>query len=131
MPIGGPTIALWDLPAAPTWAGVILVAVVILYRLVIDRFAFRSLQQQVSDLETQLVAVNDKVAELEERYDEQRGLKHKALNDVAKTVMALDLVQRLAQECTCHVLDPLTEIIARLVSELSTISRRADRLEDL
>ena len=66
---------------------------------------------------------------LEEKYDEERGQKHKAYNDVARTTMALDLVQRLAKECQCGVLSPLEQIIARLVAELETLPHR--RFDDL
>jgi hypothetical protein len=37
--------------------------------------------------------------------------------------MALDLVERLAKNCTCGALEPLNEIISRLVHELSTLAR--------
>lgn len=82
------------------------------------------LWRQIQDLRTDVHDLQAHIADLEERYDEQRGAKHKALNDVAKTVMALDLVQRLSEECTCNVLAPLQEIISRLVAELKTYPGR-------
>ena len=85
------------------------------------------LMRHITDLREDVERLEDHVANLERQYDEARGQKHKALNDVAKTVMALDLVQRLAAECTCGVLAPLEEIIERLVLDLQTVpSRRHD-----
>ena len=65
-----------------------------------------------------------RVDDLEEKYDLERSLKHKAYNDVARTVMALDLVQRLAEECQCGVLSPLELVIGRLIEELETMPQR-------
>lgn len=62
-----------------------------------------------------------RVDSLEDKYDLERGLKHKAYNDVARTKMALDLVRRLAEECSCGVLSPLDEVIGRLMDELETM----------
>lgn len=72
----------------------------------------------------QIRDLTKRVDSLEEKYDHERGLKHKAYNDVARTVMALDLVQRLAAECKCGVLSPLEQVIARLVLELETMPHR-------
>jgi hypothetical protein len=118
-------LALFDLPSAPTAAGVLLASIVILYRLITDRVA---LGGQIRGLGEEVSSLTDKVDNLEALYDQERGAKHKAYNDVARTVMALGLVQRLAQGCSCHVLDPLTEIIDRLVLELESPANR--RLND-
>lgn len=80
------------------------------------------LVRQIRDLTT-------RVNSLEEKYDEERGLKHKAYNDVARTTMALDLVRTLARECTCNVLGPLPEIIDRVMDELETLHHAAVTIE--
>lgn len=82
------------------------------------------LWRQIQDLREDVETLQAHVDRLEVRYDEERGAKHKALNDVAKTTMALDLVQRLAEQCTCNALAPLHEIIERLVAELATYPGR-------
>jgi hypothetical protein len=71
----------------------------------------------------EITELNARVAKLEAQYDQERRDKHQARNDLAKAVMALELVRRLAAECTCGVLSPLSEIIDRLAAELSTLSR--------
>lgn len=75
----------------------------------------------------QIRDLTERVNKLEEKYDLERATKHKAFNDVARSVMALDLVRRLAEQCTCGVLDPLTEIIDRMFLEFETLqhNRRA------
>jgi hypothetical protein len=86
------------------------------------------LQRQIEDLRDDVDNLMRKLSVLEHEYDRERGLKHRALNDVARTVMALDLVRRLAQECTCNVLAPVVEIVDRLTVELETVGvhRRYD-----
>lgn len=87
------------------------------------------LWRQITDLRADVNRLVGQIAELEEKYDEERGQKHKAFNDVARTVMALELVRRLAKECTCGVLAPVGEIIERLFTELETAAQR--RHDDL
>lgn len=82
------------------------------------------LVRQIRDLRKDVADLRDDLNDLETKYDEERGLKHKAYNDVARTTMALDLVQRLARECECGVLSPLQEVIGRLVTELETMPHR-------
>ena len=117
-----------------TAVGVLALAVVVGYWLLRDRSAFLTQHEEISSLRKALIAqserhavdvasLNAKLDVITRQYDDQRAAKHKANNDVAKTVMALDLVQRLARECSCGVLDPLTEIVDRLVAELSSITR--------
>ena len=82
------------------------------------------LWRQITDLRADVLSLNDKIDAIEAKYDEERGLKHKAYNDVSRTVMALELVQRLAVECKCGVLSPLEQVVAKLVSELETLRHR-------
>jgi hypothetical protein len=82
------------------------------------------LWNQIKDLRRDVARLRDDVVRIEGKYDEERGRKHKAFNDVARATMALELVRRLAETCTCGVLDPLTEIIERLFAEMETISLR-------
>lgn len=83
------------------------------------------LWRQIKDLRKDVATLEGKVEKIEARYDEERGLKHKAYNDVARTTMALDLVRSLARECTCNVLGPLPEIIDRVMDELETLHHKA------
>lgn len=86
------------------------------------------LMQQISDLRKDVANLTKHVEDLESLYDQERGAKHKARNDVARTVMALELVRRLARECTCGVLGPVIEIIDRMFAELEAdvFQRRFD-----
>src|SRR5437899_11444442 len=99
-----PLFAWLDVVAAPTAAGVTTVIVVVAYRLIIDRSAVKS---ELKNLTGQVKTLSDKVNHLEVLYDEQRGLKHQAFNDVARALTALELVRRLARDFTCEVLAPL------------------------
>lgn len=84
------------------------------------------LWQQIKDLRSDVAALQKHVGDLEERYDQQRSLKHQALQDVTKTVMALELVRRLAAQCSCGVLTPVVEIIERMMNELTPYRRHDD-----
>lgn len=80
--------------------------------------------RQISDLRNDVNTLTRHVSDLEAKYDDERSLKHKAYNDVARTVMALDLVRRLAAQCTCGALEPVIEIIERMSTELETMQKR-------
>lgn len=84
------------------------------------------LWRQIKDLREDVIHLHDKIEELEKKYDGERSLKHKAFNDVARAVMALELVQRLAAACTCRVLAPLEEILKQLAEEFEIPHRRHD-----
>jgi hypothetical protein len=80
--------------------------------------------QQISDLRTDVDHLEAKLSELEHLYDQERGLKHKAFNDVARASMALEMVRRLAAQCTCGVLEPLVEIVNRMTVEFESMRHR-------
>lgn len=82
------------------------------------------LMRQITDLRQDVDMLRTKLSRIEALYDEQRSMKHKAYNDVARAVMALDLVRRLAVECQCGVLSPLQQVIDRLLEELETTPNR-------
>lgn len=111
-------LATFGFPTVATWAGVAGVALILLYRIVTDRSAFRDLKHEVDELRAH-------VEDLDHKYQVERSMKHKSRNDVARTVMALELVRRLGKDCTCGVLDPLMEIIDRLFAELETVHTAA------
>ena len=128
----------FNLPEAPTALGVVALVVVIGY-LLLNGYS-RTLRSEITDLRDALdrqskqhradmAHVNKKIEELEEENVRQRSMKHKVSGDLAKTVIALALVQRLARECTCNVLSPLKDIIERLLDELETSADR--RYDDL
>jgi hypothetical protein len=80
--------------------------------------------RQITDLRTDVDHLQRKLGQLEELYDQERGLKHKAFNDVARASMALEMVRRLAVQCTCGVLEPLIEIVNRMTDEFETMRHR-------
>ena len=82
------------------------------------------LMRQISDLRDDVADLREQITEIERKYDQERGDKHKARNDVARSVMALELVRRLAKQCTCGVLEPVIEIIDRLFAEFETLANR-------
>lgn len=123
---------IFGLPAAPTAAFVVALGLVLLYLLWRDSSPVRALQQEVVELRRSLndqaarhardiAEVNLKMKALEDENMRQRSAKHKVTGDLAKTVIALDLVKNLAQRCTCGALHPLREIIDRLLDELDTL----------
>lgn len=87
------------------------------------------LMRQITDLRDDVDRLEKHLENLEVKYNEERGLKHKARNDVARTVMALELVRRLAAECTCGVLAPVIEIIDRMFAEI--LVEPARRVDDV
>lgn len=110
------------IPSAPTALGVLALVIVIAYKLISDR---RAVMSEIGTLRGQVTTLDRKLTALEVQYDEQRGLKHKANNDVARCVLALDLTQRLVRDCSCGALGPLVEIIDRLFAELETLAHPA------
>lgn len=131
---------LWGIPTAPTILFVAVVVIIILWLLWRDTAPVRSLQREVDGLRKSLAlqskrhtddmaAIRKKMGELEDENVRQRSLKHKATGDLAKAVIALDLVRRLADECVCErqPLAPLRDIITRLFDEMEMeANRRAD-----
>lgn len=68
--------------------------------LLLDKSAVGELRRDLTDLRL-------KVDRLEHELNEQRGLKHKALSDLAVARGVLHMVKQLAQECTCGALHPI------------------------
>lgn len=114
-------LALLDAPITWTVSGAVGVALVVLYRIITDRSAVNS---ELEVLKRQISELSQHVARLEALYDEQRGLKHQAFNDVARALTALELVRGMAEECTCGALGNLPPIIERVLVEMET-SRRS------
>lgn len=111
-------------PSAPTTYSVLFLAVLVTFKLLWDR---RAVTSEIRTLTTQVNSLSTKVAKLEVQYDDERSLKHKANNDLARCVLALDLVQRLALKCTDGALDPLQDILNHLWAELETMAHPARR----
>lgn len=99
-----------QLPVVGGTAAVVVIVIVGLFRWLV--------QNDLSLLRQQVTEQSARIAHLEVLYDEQRTDKHRAITDLASTLIALQLVRRLAQECTCKVLAPLEEIIDKLVDEV-------------
>ena len=123
-----------DVPITATASGAVGIGLILLYKLITDRSAINAqieaMQHQIETLERELAAQGVHLAQVEGLYDEQRGLKHQAFNDVARALTALELVKRLATECTCGVLTPLASIIERILDEMETVRRRRLGLHD-
>jgi uncharacterized protein (DUF3084 family) len=117
----------FEWPIISTGFGVAGLAIIVGYKLIIDRSATKS---ELESLREQIHELRTHVHTIEQLYDEQRSDKHKARNDTARALTALELVRRLARECTCGALTPLTEIIDRILDEMETLPRRARLRED-
>ena len=96
-------------------AGLVVIAGVI-------RFFFSD-TSQVDLLRNEVAELRERQAVLEAEINEQRTLKHAVNADLAKAVMALEVVRRLAQNCTCNALESVEEIVDELLNELSTLRR--------
>jgi hypothetical protein len=100
------------------WAvggGVALMALVSLIRWLLGD------NSQVSLLRDEVADLRERQAVMETEIREQRSLKHGLSGDLAKAVMALEVVRRLAQNCSCGALDSIEEIVDQLLNELSAI----------
>lgn len=106
------TAAIFGLPEAPTVLFIVALLIVVGYLLL--RAYSRNQQVEIDGLRVAVKELNTKVDRLDAKYDEQRSLKHKALNDLAKSRLALDIVRRLQAECSCGALDPLAQILNNL-----------------
>lgn len=78
------------------------------------------LMRQITDLREDVDRNTKELAEVRLELSRARSEKHKARNDLARSLMALEVVRRLAEECTCGVLSPVIEIIERLFNELES-----------
>jgi hypothetical protein len=116
----------FEWPIIGSGFGVIGLALVVGYKLITDHTATKS---QIGTLQDEVTDLRAHVLRIEKLYDEQRGQKHQAFNDVARALTALELVRQLAHDCTCGALTRLTDIIDRILDEMET-SRRARLRED-
>lgn len=87
---------------------------------------------QVLLLRSEVNELRERQASLESEINEQRTLKHAISGDMARAVMALEVVRRMAQNCTCNALEPVEQIVDQLLNELSTIraARQQRRVDD-
>jgi hypothetical protein len=111
----------FEWPIISTGFGVAGLAIIVGYKLITDHTATKS---ELESLREQIKDLRSHVHTIETLYDEQRGAKHQAFNDVARALTALELVRRLARECTCGALTPLIEIIDRILDEMETVRLR-------
>lgn len=122
-----------------SWAvggGVAFLALVSLIRFLLsDRGASDTLHKEIAGLRKSLTdqsarhqaemnGLRERQAKLEALYDEQRTLKHAITGDLAKAVMALEVVRRLSRNCTCQALISVEEIVDQLLNELSALRTR-------
>lgn len=126
---------IFGLPEAPTFGFGVVLLIVIGYLLLraysstqgkeIDGLR-TALDKQSEKHQKDMDALDTKLDRLEALYDEERGLKHQAFNDVTRTVTALHLVQELSVLCECEAqpLAPLSKIIEKIMRELETVPRR-------
>ena len=97
------------LPA--TGFGVLGVALIILRSLLLDRSAFKELKSELGDVRRTAIELDTRVAICEERWAEQRSLKHQALNDLTRAELMLHIVNDLMTNCSCKALDVLSPMI--------------------
>lgn len=81
-------------------------------------------QGQVSLLRSEVGELRERQAILEAEIVEQRSMKHAISADLAKTVMALEVLRRLSHNCTCQALISVEEIVDQLLGELSALRNR-------
>lgn len=106
------------LPA--TGFGVLAVAIIILRSLLLDRSAFNELKSELRDVRKTANELDTRVAICEERWAEQRSLKHQALNDLTRSELMLHIVNDLMTNCTCKALDVLNPMIPDYLETLKT-----------
>lgn len=124
---------IFGLPEAPTAIFVVCLVIVLGYFLLnsysktlreeIDGLR-KAMAKQAERHQRAVADLNTKLDGITARYDLERSDKHKARNDVARAVTALDLVRRLAETCTCGALAPLIEIVDRMVEEFESMTHR-------
>jgi hypothetical protein len=121
-----------DAGSAYIGAGVIVLAVVALARtLLLDRSAFNQQEGEIRQLRSDVANLSAKVEAITGLYEEQRSQKHKALNDIAKCVMALHLIYELSKDCTCNALAKVDSIVVSLLTDLSPSAQRVEPGEGL
>lgn len=93
----------------PVVGGFGAVALVIAFRLLSER-------NEIVDLRKDVKTLAEKLAVLESKYDEERRLKHAALNELTKAQVLLGLIIDLAEKCTCGALNLVHDLLARSVN---------------
>lgn len=113
--------ALLGLPAewaAPTLSGVIVVVIIVLYKLILDRSAFRELEKRIADQDKEIDKLQTRLNSVEDKYEYQRSLKHQAVGFLAKADLIITIVSDLKANCTCEALLILDPIIDRYMEEM-------------
>jgi hypothetical protein len=118
----------FGIPTAPTVLFIVGLVVVIAYLLWRDRAPYIALEHQVGTLRDDVAALNEKLSKVEALYDEQRTLKHSAVNELTKAQVLLGIILDLAEKCTCGALDIVGDLLSRTVPEPPHAHRRADDL---
>lgn len=72
--------------------------------------------------ERRALQADNRMAELEKLYDEQRKEKHRITNEYTKVAMMLGVVVDLAEKCTCGALDIVGDLLARVAKDVSIFS---------
>lgn len=114
MPLAG----LFGLPAewaAPTVFGFLVVVAVILYWLLRDRSAFKELERRIETQDREIKGLNRRIGIMEVSYDLQRTRAHRAVNELTKAEMILDIVNDLKANCTCEALLVVEPILDRWI----------------
>jgi hypothetical protein len=140
------TADLWPaLPANPTWLGVLVVVIVVLYLLAklcasllrtytanqqtqIDGLR-DSLEKQADRHAAEMSEMRSKIDRLELISEEARAERHFLRGEIGKYRMAMSITDDLRQKCTCGALDPIESVIRSLNLEddpWPTFPRRPD-----
>lgn len=114
------------LPADPTWIFVVCLCIVVGAILLKAYTANQQLQinglrdsieKQADRHSRELADLNVKIERLDARLEEARTERHYLRGEVAKMRLTLDYVRTLAAKCSCGVMEPIVDLLARLANE--------------
>lgn len=102
------------------WSAAVIAAIALVRTLLLDRSAFIQQKAEIVVLRADITTLKSQVAHIEGMYDEQRTLKHKALNDLTKATLIIKIVEDLYAKCECGVLDPIIDVLRNITDPSAT-----------
>lgn len=82
------------------------------------RYSLHKDAKSDSDQESRITRLEDTVLENRQRIDEQRHLKHAALNRIAGITGMLMLLRQQIALCTCGAMGPLLPVVDQIIEQL-------------